>query len=104
MGCRRVRLNAGSAIASFENQAEVVGRHLDNLGQRESGAGSNVRHSLHVAKTPLGILGTKRKIELRVALRGMSAVTTVGTVQEQNVPSRKQRLRAFEQCERRRPW
>jgi len=32
---------AGLAFTSFENQTEVVGRHLDSLGQCESGASSN---------------------------------------------------------------
>jgi len=40
--CRRGRSDAGLAFTSFENQTEVVGRHLDSLGQYESDASSNV--------------------------------------------------------------
>jgi hypothetical protein len=33
---------AGLAFTSFEDQTEVVGWHLDSLGQYESGTSSNV--------------------------------------------------------------
>jgi hypothetical protein len=92
---RRVRSNASLAFTSLETKLKLLAWHLDRLGQYESGAGSNVRHSLQVAKAPLGILRTKIEIELRVALRSMSTETTVGPVEEQDLLRREQSLRAF---------
>src|SRR4051812_42044889 len=90
-----------SALAALEHQAEVVGRHLHTLREDEPGAGSNVRHGLHVANAPLGVARTKIKIELLVARGSMVTETPVRPVQEHNAPCSKQSLRAFEQCRRR---
>jgi len=78
-GRLRVRSNAGLAFTS-ENQTEVVRWHIDDLGQHESGAGRKLGHHLKVAKTPLGIVRTKIRIEPLITHRRVTTEATVRSV------------------------
>src|SRR5215813_1682783 len=89
---------AGWPSRPFENQAEVVRRHFNDLVQHECGRSGSLGHRLKVPKTPRGILRTKIRIELLIALRSVLAEAAVRPVEEQDVLGGKQSLRAFEQC------
>jgi hypothetical protein len=72
-----------STAATGEHQNEIVGRHLEGLGQLETRSFRESSDIADVAHAPLLVLGFQAGVEHRVADGGMPAVALERPVEEQ---------------------
>jgi hypothetical protein len=70
--------------ASTEYQREIVGRHVGDLDQRQTGAARELFHRLDIAHTPFRISVAQAGIESCIAFGAMPAVAREGTIEKKH--------------------
>jgi hypothetical protein len=65
-----------------EHQDQIVGGHLDDLLQRETGAFAELLQIIDVAHAPFGVSVAKTAVEYRIADGGVPAVALERPLQE----------------------